>query len=303
MSQLWNLVPSLLVFFGTLIAVWWLRRGLDKEDATRNLRPLLGPYGLEAVIGGFLLLWVVPWGVLVVLPVLLVVSALSPAGREDWREHNDEPDGLRLCTCLVHNGLARWVSFPLPTTRCSSMRGGSRSCKENPNAPLYPASEQYTWLMLPESAGFDVEIVQSISLRLPYQYGTIGASSSALDVSELFGMENGRMRQAIELLDQQLTGASLDPDEMDLKAVSTEESHRYISTALGVDERVEVRVFELRSLLSTSSDGTRVGEVLCVAKANLGGELQMLIVVRPVLHPGLSSDRFAEAIVLEWLAE
>jgi hypothetical protein len=299
MSQLWNLVPSLLVFFGVLMTVWWLRRGLDKQDATRNIRPLLGPYGLEAVIGGFLLLWVVPWGVFIVLPALLLVSALSPAGREDWRIHRRARVTLSTCliTMILLGGLVP-VGQPI-----APAAWGEPLLQENPNAPVYPASEQYTWLMLPEKAGFDVEIVQSISMRLPYQYGTIGASSSALDVSQLFGMENGRMRQAIELLDQQITGASLDPDEMDLKAASTEESHRYISTALGVDERVEVRVFELRSLLSTSSDGTQVGEVLCVAKANLGGELQMLIVVRPILHPGLSSDRFAESLVLDWLAE
>ena len=66
---------------------------------------------------------------------------------------------------------------------------------------------------------------------------------------------------------------------------------------------MDVRVFELRSLLSTTEEGTRVGEVLCVAKANFGGELQMLIVVRPILHPGLSSDRFAESLVIEWLGE
>ena len=63
-----------------------------------------------------------------------------------------------------------------------------------------------------------------------------------------------------------------------------------------------MRIYELRSLLSTSEDGTRVGEVLCVAKANFGGELQLLVIVRPLLHPGLSSDRYAESLVLEWLA-
>ena len=179
---------------------------------------------------------------------------------------------------------------------------GEPLLKENANAPIYPASEQYTWLMLPEDAGLDVEIVQSITMRLPYQYGPIGAASSAFDLSELIGMEQGRLRQAIELLDQQTPGPSLDPDEMEMVPISSESKHRYLSTSADVDESVEVRVYELRSLLSSSKEGTRVGEVLCVATPTFGGELQMLVVVRPILHPGLSSDRFAESLVIEWLA-
>jgi len=179
---------------------------------------------------------------------------------------------------------------------------GEPLLKENPNAPIYPASQQYTWLMLPEEAGFEVEIVQSISMRLPYQYGAWGAPSTALDLASWFGMETDRMRQAIELLDQQTAGPTLDPDEISMININLPDTHTFISTTKGVNEEVEVRVFELRSLLSTSEDGTRVGEVLCVAKASLGGELQLLVIVRPRLHPGLSSDRFAESLVIEWLS-
>ena len=32
------------------------------------------------------LLWLIPWGVLVVLPITLALSALSPAGRKSWQE-------------------------------------------------------------------------------------------------------------------------------------------------------------------------------------------------------------------------
>lgn len=299
MSQLWNLVPTVLVIIGLLISTWWLRRGLDADDTNREVRSLLGPFGLEAVFVGLLLLWIVPWGLFVVLPILLAVSALSPAGREDWREHRKPR--VTLCVCLITMILVGGV---VPVAQPVAPEAwGEPLLKENPNAPIYPSSEQYTWLMLPDGAGFDVEIVQSISMRLPYQYGGFGAASSALDLSAFLGMEQGRMRQAIELLDQQTAGPTLDPDEMNLVIVSTEETHRYKSSTAGVDERVDVRVFELRSLLSTTEEGTRVGEVLCVAKANFGGELQMLIVVRPILHPGLSSDRFAEALVLEWLGE
>jgi hypothetical protein len=298
MSQLWNLVPTIMVLSGLLIAIWWLRRDQAGVEAPPNARQMLGPMGLEAAIGGLLLLWLVPWGLIVVLPFMVGLSALSPAGRADWSEHKKAR--LTLIVCLI--GMVVLAGFVPVAQPVAPEAWGEPLLKENPNAPIYPASQQYTWLMLPEEAGFEVEIVQSISMRLPYQYGTWGAPSTALDLASWFGMETDRMRQAIELLDQQTAGPTLDPDEISMININLPETHTFISTTKDVNEEVEVRVFELRSLLSTSEDGTRVGEVLCVAKASLGGELQLLVIVRPILHPGLSSDRFAESLVIEWLS-
>ena len=298
MSQLWNFVPTMLALCGVFIALWWLRRSLEVDDPNHSSRVIFGPLGLETALIGLVLLWLVPWGLLLLLPLIFVLSVLSPAGRQDWRDHKKAR--ITLCLCVVAMiVLGGCVPVQEPVAPES---WGEPLLKENPNAPIYPASQQYTWLMLPEEAGFEVEIVQSISMRLPYQYGTWGAPSTALDLASWFGMETDRMRQAIELLDQQTAGPTLDPDEISMININLPDTHTFISTTKGVNEEVEVRVFELRSLLSTSEDGTRVGEVLCVAKASLGGELQLLVIVRPRLHPGLSSDRFAESLVIEWLS-
>jgi hypothetical protein len=298
MSQLWNFVPTMLALCGVFIALWWLRRSLEVDDPNHSPRVIFGPLGLETALIGLVLLWLIPWGLLLLLPLILVLSVLSPAGRQDWRDHKKAR--ITLCLCVVAMiVLGGCVPVQEPVAPES---WGEPLLKENPNAPIYPASQQYTWLMLPEEAGFEVEIVQSISMRLPYQYGAWGAPSTALDLASWFGMETDRMRQAIELLDQQTAGPTLDPDEISMININLPETHTFISTTKDVNEEVEVRVFELRSLLSTSEDGTRVGEVLCVAKASLGGELQLLVIVRPILHPGLSSDRFAESLVIEWLS-
>ena len=298
MSQLWNFVPTMLALCGVFIALWWLRRSLEVDDPNHSSRVIFGPLGLETALIGLVLLWLVPWGLLLLLPLIFVLSVLSPAGRQDWRDHKKAR--ITLCLCVVAMiVLGGCVPVQEPVAPES---WGEPLLKENPNAPIYPASQQYTWLMLPEEAGFEVEIVQSISMRLPYQYGAWGAPSTALDLASWFGMETDRMRQAIELLDQQTAGPTLDPDEISMININLPDTHTFISTTKGVNEEVEVRVFELRSLLSTSEDGTRVGEVLCVAKASLGGELQLLVIVRPRLHPGLSSDRFAESLVIEWLS-
>ena len=298
MSQLWDLVPTMMVLLGLFIAVWWSRRSLVEGDSKVTVRAALGPMGLESAVACLVLMWILPWGFILLMPGVLLLSYLSSAGRAAWGEHRVQRLTLVVCTTTMVL-IAGFVPVSEPV---SPEEWGEPLLKENANAPMYPASEQYTWLMLPEDAGLDVEIVQSITMRLPYQYGPLGAASSAFDLSELIGMEQGRLRQAIELLDQQTPGPSLDPDEMQMVPISSETKHRYLSTSAGVDESVEVRVYELRSLLSSSEEGTRVGEVLCVAKPTFGGELQMLVVVRPILHPGLSSDRFAESLVIGWLA-
>ena len=157
--------------------------------------------------------------------------------------------------------------------------------------------------MLPEFGGTDVEIVQSLSLRLPYQYGPLGAESSAFMLASLLNMEQGRLNQAVELLDQELSAFRLDVDEMRLEPMLVESTHRYSSTEASVDQVVSVRMYELRSLsIGANEDGVKVGEVLCLGTSNWGGELEVLVIVRPIGHPGLANDRFAEALAFDWLS-
>ena len=54
-------------------------------------------------------------------------------------------------------------------------------------------------------------------------------------------------------------------------------------------------MYELRSLtLNSDPNGFKVGEVFCAASPSWGGELDILVVVRPIGHTGLISDRYAE---------
>ena len=134
MSQLWNLVPTILVLVGLWIAVWWLRRGLEAEDPQRSIRLLLGPLGIHSVVAGVLLLWLIPWGILLVLPVLLLLSVLSPAGREDWREHKKNQVGSLHIPCA--HGVPRWVCTG-PTAGCTRVLGGA-ALEGKPKRPIVP---------------------------------------------------------------------------------------------------------------------------------------------------------------------
>lgn len=293
-----DFVPSifLLVF---VTAHVFLERRKWTADEEFVWQDLYGPYGFHALVCFFILLWILPGGFLLAGPVMLLLSILSPAGRMAWESYRKPRIivSVGLIVMLFVGGFSP-VSGPVAPSEW-----GNPLLAENPNAPLYPAGEQYTWLMLPESGGLDVEIVQSLTLRLPYQYSPIGAESSAFLLASLFDMEQGRLNQAIELLDQELSGFRLDVDEMKLEPMLAEDTHHYSSTSAGVDESVLVRLYELRSLsIGASDEGLKVGEVLCIATSSWGGTLEILVVVRPIGHPGLTSDRYAESYALEWLS-
>ena len=291
-------VPTLLLILAIVFVVVLERRN-SKEDELFDWRSRFGPMGFEALIATLVLMWFFPGGILLIGPVMLILSALSPAGRLAWAEYKRPRILVSICLILmvVTGGITPTSS---PT---SPSEWGQPLFTENPNAPFYPAGEQYTWLMLPESGGIDVEIVQSLSLRLPYQYGPLGAESSAFMLASLFNMEQGRLNQAVELLDQQLSAFRLDADEMILDPMLVESTHRYSSTEASVDQVVSIRMYELRSLsIGANEDGLKVGEVLCLGTSNWGGELDVLVIVRPIGHPGLSNDRFAESLAFDWLS-
>ena len=293
-----DLVPSILLVAFVAGHIVFERRSTSADDDF-EWTEMYGPYGFHALFSLLILLWILPGGALVLGPVLLLLSAVSPAGRLAWKNYRR----ARTVVCIGLVVMLFAGGFSPVSTPVAPSEWGPPLLTENPNAPLYPAGEQYTWLMLPESGGLDVEIVQSLTLRLPYQYAPMGSEASAFLLASLFDMEQGRLNQAIALLDQELSGFRLDVDEMRLEPMLAEKTHHYSSTTAGIDESIHVRLFELRSLsIGASDEGLKVGEVLCLATGSWGGALDVLVVVRPLGHPGLSTDRYAESYALEWLS-
>lgn len=293
-------VPTLLLVLAIVIVVV-VERWKSEGDELFDWRSGFGPLGFEALVVTLVLMWFAPGGILLIGPLMLFLSALSPAGRVAWKEF--KRPRILVSICLI--GMIVASGFTPVSAPTSPSEWGQPLFTENPNAPLYPAGEQYTWLMLPDEFGnADMEIIQSLSLRLPYQYGPLGAETTAFWLASLFNLEQGRLNQAVELLDQKLSlPGTLDVDEMNLEPIPMESTYRYSSTEVSVDQLVSVRLYELRSLsIGTDEKGVKVGEVLCVGTSNWGGELEVLVIVRPIGHSGLSNDRYSEDLVLDWLS-
>ena len=264
-----------------------------------NYRDVFGPMGLEFLGLSIILIWIVPYGVLVIAPLGLILSILSPAGRITWAQTKVP----RTMVCVFLISMIMLGSLAPVSQPKSPDSWGNPLLTENPNAPLWPASQQYKWIMAPSAGELDLEIIQSISIRTPHQLGVFGSASSSLNLASLMGLEQSRLHQAIELLDDELSFVRLNPEEMALTPIPNQETHRYVSNTLGIDEEIVIRQYELRSLsIGSNKEGVKVGEVLCAATSTWGGELQILVIIRPLGHPDLTTDRYAEELVLDWLS-
>tara|TARA_B110000008_G_scaffold225755_1_gene226970 strand:+ start:1116 stop:2012 length:897 start_codon:yes stop_codon:yes gene_type:complete len=292
-------VITTLSLFGLIIGLTlYQKKKIESEGQDFDKDNILGEYGIETLLISIFLLWIVPWGIIIILPVVLLISLISPAGRHTWKQFSRTRVYVVLSMCMI-----LFAGGFIPASEpISPSEWGEPLLKENPNAPIFPSGNQYTWVMLPSDGGLNVEVVQSMKLRVPHQFSQFGSGSSSLDLADIFNMEQSRLKQAVELLDEQIV-LSLDSEEMKLVEIIAADKHTYVDSGSGDEYNLDVRLYELRSLtLSSDVDGFKVGEVLCAASGTWGGEIDMLVVVRPISHTGIQQDRFAESLVSQWIS-
>jgi hypothetical protein len=292
--MMFGIAGALTTFGGAIAAtVFWHKK---KSEVEPSIKAFIGPKSFGFVITMFVLMWIVPYGALILLPLGIGITLASPAGRKDW-QHHKQPRIVFLSVFVVL--LLCTSMFPVQQPRASES-WGQPLFTENPNAPAVPASEQYTWLIASFNAPLDAVILQSMVIRTPYQYGQYHEATSMLQISSLFNLENSRLEQAIFLLDERVS-TNLDPDEMNLDPLLVENKHKYPTDAGHVE--LDVRLYDLRSLaLGLDPKGGKVGHVVIVADGRWGGEVDMLVIVRPITHSEIETDPFGERFVAQWLA-
>ena len=293
LTMIMSLITSV-VLIGVIFAMVSIKNKLDDGEQI-SVKSAFGDKGLEMLIACIVLMWIMPYGLIIIIPSAIILSILSPAGRNSWRNYGK----IRAYT-IASMLLIVLISGFVPTSSPKSPEmWGDPLFTENPNAPPYPAGQQYTWLNLPTDGGLNVEIIQSLTIRTPHQFGKLSAASSTLAIADLFDMQQARLDQAIQLLDQQIV-FDIDEDEMKLLPIKDKQRHTYETGSKSVD--LDIRMYELRSLtLNSDPNGFKVGEVFCAASPSWGGELDILVVVRPIGHTGLISDRYVESLAVPWI--
>ena len=125
-----------------------------------------------------------PYGAIIIIPIFVLVSLISPQVEMNG---DIEIRAKMISGLLIILLLGGFVPISQPI---SPDGWGQPYFIENPNAPIYPASQQYTWVFTPnDGVVLDVEIVQSITIRTTHQFGQFGLASSSLKIGETLGFQ------------------------------------------------------------------------------------------------------------------
>lgn len=228
--------------------------------------------------GCVLLLWIIPWGMFVIIPIAIILSVASPAAREEWSKYKNRRFAMSIVLILLLNSFAFYpVSEPE-----GAEEWGNPIATENPHAAAWPASEQYTWF-------YDGSVIGIVNARTPHTFCVWSQDSSSLSLGVMLGMHDQRMRQSIEVMNSYIPTFSIDSEAFSLEQVESEGSHQY------GDEDYFVARFNVKR------DGfeTTLASVLIVGFPNVGGELSLLSITRPLTSS--QDDVFEEKIVLQYI--
>ena len=269
---------------------------LVTKDDSLQLKTFLGENASRHTMIGLFLLLLVPYGALVLIPLILALSFVSPAGRMDWSEYRNQRF-VAVFLVLIMIGISGFM--PIETPR-SPEEWGEPFATENPYAPAWPASEQYTWVFAEVLDPTNFEVVQSLTIRTPHQTNPFQQVESSILVSTLLGMQESRMRQAIDLVDERVI-FPIDSEAFRLDQKGDAQSHTFRPSTGNVE--LNVWVYDCYTTSGTNPDGTKVGEVVVTGQSNWGGMVELIVIVRPISHDGLVSDPYAESFVNTWLDE
>lgn len=286
-------IGFLLVLVSIPLAFGILR--LVSKDDSLEFVSFIGQRSTLYAILGLVLLLVIPYGVFVVLPIVVALSFASPAGRLDWTEFRNRRLMAGFLVLLMLGGFG---FMPTDTPRAPE-DWGEPFATENPYAPAWPSSQQYTWVFVEPMNPTNFEVVQSLVLRTPHQHNPFLQVESSIWISSLLGMQESRMRQAIDLVDERIPLLRIDSEAFRLDQKGEAQSHTFRPSSGNVE--LNVWVYECYATSGTDPEGTNVGEVVIVGQSNWGGTIELLVVVRPFSHDGLASDPYAESIVNQWL--
>ena len=227
---------------------------------------------------GILLLWIIPWGIFIIIPIALGISLSSPAGREEWAKFRNRRIAASLIMLIILNSFAFYpVSTPV-----GAEEWGNPISTENPHASSWPASEQYTWL-------HDGAVIGVVNVRTAHTFCSFSQDSSSIALGVMLGMHDTRMRQSIEVMNSLIPGFSIDPDSFWLEQLETEGSHEYGDDNYFI-ARFNVKRDDFDNTLAT---------VIIVGFPNAGGELSLLSITRPVISS--QEDVFEEKIVIQYV--
>ncbi len=258
-------------------ALWWHFNKSDEELIEKEWM---------VVILCLLMLgtWIIPFGP--IIPLLAMIGVLN------WSKlysGSKKHGSIFVSVSIVGILLTGFVPTSIPV---GPQSWGEPLSKENPNAAIYPAAEQYVWLLSePELA-----TVSITTGRTPWALNPILGEAAVLGLISITGADKARLQSSIEALNEESSRVNIDPELFELVDIDSESTHHYkrgdIDRVMHVKRQQIVMDIDL-PLITLKAD------VLTVIQAEWGGEATILTIVRPSFRE--SNDVWAEDVVIEWL--
>lgn len=285
------LLPALAVF-PILIFLKAKKDAENQTDSrlTERLSSAFGDsFGLAVLLSPIIAI-VFIWGIIPAAIISLLASLRNEEKRQVWKDFAPQRSAV-LASWLVI--LLATASLPTSTPNAVE-KWGEPISKKNPDAPMWPASEQHMWLLTsPELA-----VVTHTTTRIPGVFNPVGSATLTDILIDVTGADEKRLKAAVTRMGEEtiLRGA-FSADDFDVVEIPSEGHHRYFSSELGIDtELVVSRSYITYDMLIPDSE---VLQVVTIHRAEWGGVVHTLNVVR---LPNSSGDVWAEDVVLEWLS-
>ncbi|MEC7167906.1 MAG: hypothetical protein VXW14_02835, partial [Candidatus Thermoplasmatota archaeon] len=100
-------------------------------------------------------------------------------------------------------------------------------------------------------------------------------------------------------VDDRVFFTRIDSEAFRLDQKGDAQTHTFRPNSGDVD--LSVWVYDCYANSGTSTNGIKIGEVVIVGQSNWGGTVDLVVIVRPESHDGLTSDPYAESLVNAWI--
>ena len=225
------------------------------------------------------LLWIMPYSGAIWIIGFLSGTVIKKDWRIYWKKFA-KPRSILIAIWLSSFLIVGFLPTSSPT---GSPEWGDALSKENEDAPFWPSSEQYIWVV-------DSSVIAITHQNIPAHICPYGTGEYISWVIETFELDEYRVKQVVERL------PSTSSDLFHLETVPSEGKHRYKSVDGTIDQEL---IVSRRNVVSDFPiEGIIVAEMITTYRPTWGGEMQMLTITQ--LYG--TEDPWAEEIVLEWLS-
>ncbi len=236
---------------------------------------------IAGMVVGAGLLWLIPLGIWSITTAVIIFAlyglASSSQQRREWSQRLS-PRLLAVSMILLIHLLAGFIP---PSAPVGADAWGEPLTTESKDAPPFPASEQYIWVLV------DGTIVVETHIHV---LGTLNpwlADSGVNAVSKLFDTKEARFQDAVSLM-YEWTG----PESFALEPIHGGVRHDYDGeNLLYTHDDIMLDLFGMHSS----------GEMVTVFRPAWGGELHLLTVIKIGSDPFIGNPG-AHSYVLDWLS-